>query len=56
MLYILLEANHLISVIHFPFVRDDYFPFLRKLSFFLRKGVKEPVVGILPRGNIFSGF
>ena len=59
MLYIFLETNNLISVIHFPFVWDDHFPFLQKLivflfflflflffCFFLTKGRKEPVVGI----------
>ena len=57
MLYIFLETNNLISVIHFPFVWDDHFPFLQKLIvfvcfflfiylFFLTKGRKEPVVGI----------
>ena len=56
MLYIFLETNNLISVIHFPFVWDDHFPFLQKLIvlfFFLTKGRKEPVVGIFLWGNIF---
>ena len=63
MLYIFLETNNLISVIHFPFVWDDHFPFLQKLivflfffMFFLTKGRKEPVVGIFLWGNIFRGF
>ena len=60
MLYIFLETNNLISVIHFPFVWDDHFPFLQKLIvlffFFLTKGRKEPVVEIFLWGNIFRGF
>ena len=61
MLYIFLETNNLISVIHFPFVWDDHFPFLQKLivfffMLFLTKGRKEPVVGIFLWDNIFRGF
>ena len=45
MLYILLETKNLISLIHFPFLWDDHFSFVRKLNyFFSTKGGKEPVV------------
>ena len=54
MLYILLEANHLISVIHFPFVRDDYFPFLRKLSFFFKKRSKGTSCWNFAEGQYFQ--
>ena len=37
MLYILLETKNLISLIHFPFLWDDHFSFVRKLNFFFQQ-------------------